>query len=303
MAPTISVLITNFNYARFLPQAIDSVLAQTVPPHQVVVVDDGSTDDSLAVLRKRYSSTVEVLAKPNGGQGSAFNAGFTRCDGNVICLLDADDYWRPGKLAAVAAAFRRTPYAAMVRHDLVFEELGGPQDGRRVLGLRPSTHRAVHRSRALTDRHHAPTSALAFKRELLEKILPMPELDFRISADAYLYTLACTVGEVVDLEEALAVYRLHGNNGFANDGERSQRRALRTELALLHVLQARGADPVVPHHLYRSARRLGDQDAAHTLLQGRSRLRRVRDCASVGPGTSRRLAHALGEALARTPSF
>ena len=91
MAPTISVLITNFNYARFLPQAIDSVLAQTVPPHQVVVVDDGSTDDSLAVLRKRYSSTVEVLAKPNGGQGSAFNAGFARCEGDVICLLDADD--------------------------------------------------------------------------------------------------------------------------------------------------------------------------------------------------------------------
>ena len=88
----VTILINNYNYARFLPAAIDSALSQTYHPLEVVVVDDGSTDESLDIIRD-YGDRVRPVFKSNGGQASAFNAGFAASRGEVICLLDADDFF------------------------------------------------------------------------------------------------------------------------------------------------------------------------------------------------------------------
>src|SRR5215212_8459413 len=92
--PLASVIINNFNYGRFLREAIDSALAQDYPATEVVVVDDGSTDDSRAVIES-YRDRVRAVFKENGGQGSAYNAGVPVSRGEYVCMLDADDTLDP----------------------------------------------------------------------------------------------------------------------------------------------------------------------------------------------------------------
>src|SRR5579871_1139663 len=95
--PLVSIIIDNYNYGRFVQDALDSALGQTYPHKEVIVVDDGSTDDSRAVIR-RYAGRVRTLFKKNGGQSSAFNAGLRLSRGEVICFLDADDTLHPRTL-------------------------------------------------------------------------------------------------------------------------------------------------------------------------------------------------------------
>ena len=93
----ISVLITTYNYGRFIEECIDSVLAQEYPSDklEIIVVDDGSTDDTSERVQK-YESKIHYIQKSNGGQASALNIGVANSHGEIICILDADDYFFPG---------------------------------------------------------------------------------------------------------------------------------------------------------------------------------------------------------------
>src|SRR5687767_6151914 len=86
--PLVSIIIDNYNYARFLPAAIDSALGQTYPNTEVIVVDDGSTDTSREVIRS-YGGRVVPVLKENGGMMSAYNAGFSVSRGEVVVFLDS----------------------------------------------------------------------------------------------------------------------------------------------------------------------------------------------------------------------
>jgi len=104
--PTISVVIPLYNGARFITQALDSVFAQTIAPAEVIVVDDGSTDDGrLIVSNYTAARLIIVLSKPNGGQSSARNFGISHSKGKLIALLDQDDVWYPTHLQALARPF------------------------------------------------------------------------------------------------------------------------------------------------------------------------------------------------------
>src|SRR5262252_4522049 len=119
-SPWITVLITTYNYAEFIGEAIDSVLEQNFPLDQVeiLVVDDGSTDDTADRI-KRYGSRIRYLYKPNGGQASALNTGIGNAQGEIVVLMDADDLFSPRKLAKVSQAFRQDPTVGMVYHPLL----------------------------------------------------------------------------------------------------------------------------------------------------------------------------------------
>ena len=97
------MIIPAFNAERFVSAAIDSAVAQTTPVHEIIVVDDGSTDGTVNLV-KSYGAAVSLVRQQNGGAGRARNAGARAATGNWLAFLDADDQWRPEKLATQARA-------------------------------------------------------------------------------------------------------------------------------------------------------------------------------------------------------
>src|SRR5438477_3130042 len=97
MSPRVSVVIPNYNYAHFVGDAIDSVLAQTFADFEIIVVNNGSTDSSLEVLQ-RYEDRIRLFDQDNRGQAGARNRGIEESQGELIAFLDADDVWEPNKL-------------------------------------------------------------------------------------------------------------------------------------------------------------------------------------------------------------
>ena len=134
----VDVVIDNYNYGAFLGEAIESACRQTHENVHVVVVDDGSTDDSREVLRG-YADEVTVVLKENGGQASALNAGMERCRGDVVIFLDADDVLHPEAAARAAAAFADDAGLAKAqsRMDTIDAE------GRPLGGIKPEQTRAI----------------------------------------------------------------------------------------------------------------------------------------------------------------
>jgi glycosyltransferase involved in cell wall biosynthesis len=111
--PRVSVIIPNYNYAHYLPLAIDSVLAQTYPDVEIVVVDDGSTDNSESVLRN-YGSRIRWLRQQNQGVAAARNHGVRETSGELVAFLDADDLWSPLKLELQVQRFLDEPELGLV---------------------------------------------------------------------------------------------------------------------------------------------------------------------------------------------
>ncbi len=109
-APTISVIVPAYNCGRYLGEALDSVLAQTLPPHQVIVVDDGSTDDTPARCAA-YGDRITYVRQENKGVAAARNTALELARGEYVALLDADDVCTPDRLAKQAAALRANPDA------------------------------------------------------------------------------------------------------------------------------------------------------------------------------------------------
>jgi len=220
-SPRVSVCIVNHNYAEYLADAIDSALAQDYADLEVVVVDDGSTDDSVAVAR-RYGHRVRLVTKPNGGQGSAMNAAFTAATGDVVLFLDADDMLTDGIVAAVASAFR-DPSLAKVQFALEAVDSDGTPLGVRIPGPHAIPVNGDLRHHVLRTRNYPwpPNSGNAFSADALAVVLPVPEDAYRIDADCYLAETVPLCGRIATLDRVGALYRWHGANNFiGRDGLR-----------------------------------------------------------------------------------
>lgn len=210
----VSIVITNYNYGRFVGDAIESALAQTHDAVQVIVVDDGSTDESRGVI-KAYGERVIPIFKENGGQASAFNAGFQHARGSVVIFLDADDALDHNTASRVAALFSRRPELTKVHYRLEMVDQNGTLTGGSTppVGLRLPVGdlRDLIRSHP-DDVTYPPASGNAFARWALQRVLPMPEKEYRILADVYLLNLVPLLGPVEVLESAGGRYRVHGAN-------------------------------------------------------------------------------------------
>ena len=228
-----SILINNYNYAAYLGEAIDSALAQDWDDVEVIVVDDGSTDGSAAVL-DAYEDRVVVVRKPNGGQASAFNAGFEHATGSIVFLLDADDLFLPGKVRAVLEALEEARELEWCFHPLAYQGGEGPEQ-RGATGVVDA--RATMRQGRAPGVLASATTGLAFRRTLLDEILPMPEA-IRITADNYLKAVALSLAPGRVLDERLAVQRIHGANLYTGADADDPRRAA-VELQIAAALRER----------------------------------------------------------------
>jgi glycosyltransferase involved in cell wall biosynthesis len=213
--PLVSILINNYNYARFLRESIDSALNQTYSPIEVIVVDDGSTDNSRDVIES-YGNRVTSVFKQNGGQASAFNAGFAASKGEIICFLDADDYYSANKISKIVENFQQNPDARWLFHQLDDVDVNGQNlEFKRQGGIAELSFLDLREK--IVKGNNLPifpaTSALCFKRDVLKRILPMPE-QLLISADNFLRLTTISLSPGLLSPEKLAVHRIHGANLF-----------------------------------------------------------------------------------------
>jgi len=215
--PMVSVVIPTYNRADLIQKTLDSVLAQSYPHIEIIVVDDGSTDDTQQVVAK-YNGSIQYIGKVNGGEASARNMGIRSAQGKYIACLDSDDLWQPFKLEKQVALLEQSQ-AAWVYCDA---ELFDGATGRKI-GLYSQQHYPYHGSvaqRLLLDDFIACPSPL-IRREIFEDVGYFNEshiLRMRSDWEMWLRIAACY--PIAYLPEALARYRVHAGSASQQEDVR-----------------------------------------------------------------------------------
>ena len=218
--PSVSIIINNYNYGRYVAEAIRSAQGQSCRPKDVIVVDDGSTDESRDVISS-FGNAIKAIFKANEGQPSALNAGFAKIQTEIVIFLDADDLLLPKACELVTQAFKSNPETSKIQYRMQVIDA----DGRPTGQLKPDPRLRVPcgdiRRRELTfpfDIPWLPTSGNAFSAKVLRKIMPVPGSYGRAGADWYLAHLAPLYGPVHFIDEIAACYRVHGSNYYERVG-------------------------------------------------------------------------------------
>jgi glycosyltransferase involved in cell wall biosynthesis len=215
--PKVSILISNYNYAEYIAQAIDSVLAQTYQNFELIICDDGSTDNSREVISGYCSRDPRIflITKENGGQASGFNAAFAASTGELICFFDSDDIFRPLKLSCMVEAHRQAPSAGFGVHRV--QRVNKQRRPQGVWPLGSQLPDGWRGERMLQDGgvlgYMPPTSGLSLHRTVAERIFPLPE-SFKVCADQVIIRFAPLLTSLVRRQEVLTEYRLHGANSY-----------------------------------------------------------------------------------------
>lgn len=208
----VSIIIDNYNYENYVRSAIESALSQTYQPCEVIVVDDGSTDLSRDVISS-FGDKIRPVFKPNGGQASAFNAGFSISKGDIVCFLDSDDIFLPTKVARVVEALEKDPRKWCFHHLKWVDSNLEPVEMPSKLSATGEYDVRNEVSDGKTGLIPPATSGLSFTRDLLEKIMPIPE-SIRITADNYLKLPALLLAPGFYTSDQLVLQRLHRNNFY-----------------------------------------------------------------------------------------
>lgn len=220
MKPLITALVDTYNHERYIEQTLLSVLDQGLSPSEleIVVVDDGSTDKTPDIIQK-FTPRVKHVRKQNGGQASAFNAGFAESNGEIIAILDGDDWWAHGKLAKVIEALENHPEVAAVGHGHYefHEDTGETQAHVPERQMRVNLESREAAYAATQAWPFFLMGALTIRRRVWDRIDPLPE-ELRFMADTPIQAAAMAM-ETLILEEPLFYYRRHPQNLFAIDPE------------------------------------------------------------------------------------
>lgn len=207
-APRVTVVIPVYNGVNYLVEAIRSVLAQTYRDFEVLVVDDGSTDGTWAIIEQamaEYPDTVRGLRKENGGVASALNAGIQAAQGHYIAWLSHDDRWLPNKLEKQFALLQCYPDAVGAYSDYAYIDGEGCNIGRMFAPWYPPDEMMRH----LLQLHFINGSTVVVERRcLLEANLFDESLLY--SQDVMMWMHLASRHPLVHVPEPLVEYRLHG---------------------------------------------------------------------------------------------
>lgn len=217
--PKVSILLSNYNYGQYIGQAIESVLDQTYKNYELIICDDGSTDNSRDIIAEycRRDVRIRLIAKENGGQGSGFNAAFAASTGELIFFLDSDDLFCTTKISSMVEVHQRKPNAGFGIH-----RIQRVNRRRRPQGVWPreaELPQGWHGERMLENggvlSYMPPTSGLSLHRTVAERIFPLPESHpLTAVADQVVTRFAPLLTQVISCQEVLAEYRLHGTNSY-----------------------------------------------------------------------------------------
>ena len=242
----VSVVIPNYNYGRFLAQAVESVREQTLPVKEIIVVDDGSTDDSAEVLAG-YGAQIKVIRQRNEGVGAARNCGVQAATGDLVAFLDADDYWLPQKLELQVQRFLAEPDLGLIHCGMQIVDVAGNPLAERLEG-----REGWLAENLLTLKPGVVTtsgSAVMIPRAVFESVggfdpnrLLHPSEDWDLS-----YRIACRY-KIGFVPEALVQYRQHGVNGHLN--VRAMERAMMIAFAKAFSSSSAPALQRHRHHCY-----------------------------------------------------
>lgn len=247
MNPLVSVVVTVHNQAPFVAATLDSVLAQTYPNVDVIVVDDGSTDDTL-VRCARYGDRIRLLPRANGGVGAARNTGVAAARGAYIAHLDGDDLWHPDKLARQVGAALRFPEAGMIIADGHAFEDGVPDAPGLVTGEMGRRLSAAAEPvllldcyRALLRRHGIRTPSQIMVPAAVYAALGRWDERMRVVTDIELALRIAARHPFVLIREDLVGYRVH--DASLSGPRRSRQFAWGLETFIALRIHRRQADP------------------------------------------------------------
>lgn len=214
-APVISVVIPAYNRAHMLPVALDSVLAQEGVDLEVVVVDDGSQDDTERVMAgyvKEHGARVRYVRQDNAGASAARNHGVELAAGEFIAFLDSDDLFLPGKLAAQLAAFRAHPHLGLVATDYRVTTMDGEFVRPGAISARPLGYRALLIECPLA------TPTVMVRRKALAEVGPF-DTRMHLCEDLDLWCRVARRFPVACLPRCYCVVRTHGAGTSRDPGE------------------------------------------------------------------------------------
>lgn len=245
--PSVNVLVSSYNYAPYVVEAIQSVLAQSEPPALIIVVDDGSSDGSPELLQRHFGHEpkVKLIAQKNQGQLTAWITAFAHATGDVIAFLDSDDVWETGYLRRILDVYATRPEIDFIYTNMqLFGQVDGPMirpGPDRDLGLSVLLGAYVHRWQGTA------TSAMSLRRGLTERVLQMPSamvMEWKSRPDD------CLVfgGEILGahkyyLGTPLVRHRQHGANAlnaFSRAPQHTYRYLMRGERMLEYYRQQAG---------------------------------------------------------------
>lgn len=241
-APLASIIINNCNYCAYLRGAIESCLEQTYANLEIIVVDDGSTDGSRALI-EGYGSRLRAVYQENKGQASALNAGVKAARGDLLFFLDADDYCHRERVAKIVGLCRETDpdchTSVLLFHPQRMCRKDGSPNGKRfppklvrigsyLRGKKEDPLREgqmtvvstpMEASRFLRRKAYLPfltsaTSGISLTRPMAEALFPLPEEGITICADSFIALGSLLNGPVVLLNEELSFFRIHGRNRY-----------------------------------------------------------------------------------------
>ncbi len=227
MQKRISVVIPSYNAAPYLGEAIESVLAQGRDDVEIIVVNDGSTDNTAEVARK-YGDRIVYIEQDNQGVAGARNTGILAAQGDYIALLDADDAYYPGALDNMAGYLDQHPDIGLVCGDLMMFDETGDLHLASASGGKPQNP-ANFRWEVAT--YNLNNSAVMVRREAFDKVgLFEPRL--RIGEDWMMWVVMARRYNMAYIDAPLARYRLHGKNVSARQAEMDASNRLASKLVV-----------------------------------------------------------------------
>ena len=273
--PTISVIIAVYNGAATIRKAVQSVLDQSYAAHEVIVVDDGSADDTAAVVRE-FGGRVRYVHQTNAGVSAARNAGATVASGDWLAFLDADDWYYRDRLLWHAQWIERDPRLDFLTGDyeyrrpdgtLISRSLEITEAGKRLLRRARGAREVVMEAselEAFVEDHFGDTHTLTLPRATFMRLGGYP-VGRPVCEDVNLLIRLCAISTRVGVIcESMAVYLIHGQSATRTDPLRAQRLTVEALLPLADVL---GAAPAYIRRGYRGRLRRARLNLAYALLR------------------------------------